>query len=578
MSRSSGGGETTRATKVPSFDPITLELVRNTLLSICEEMAGALVRSSHSPNIKERRDCSCCLYLPTGEMAVQAEHIPIHLGVMPYALKGILAQFPPERMQRGDTFIVNDPYYGGNHLPDFIIAGPLYLGNVLVGFAASMAHHNDVGGLSPRSMPATATEIFQEGLRVPPIQLSRGWEIINDVVRLISVNSRTPAERVADLRAQIATVRLAQRRIEELGRSYSAGDLLDAVSRILDLSEVAMRKRLREFPPGQWRGESIADYAGTPFPIKVRVEIQDGSCLVDFDGTSSQSHGVFNSCLSNTYASVLMALRVVLGGEIPPNGGLYRPLKIAVPEGTILNPRYPAAVSAATQVSYHTFEALMRALAPLAPHLVLADSGGGGVFSFGGRDLRSGSLYAYGEAIGGGFGAGASGDGESAVMPPVANLKDTPVEALEMSLPIRIERYGLVGGSGGAGKFRGGLGIRRYFRMLSPATCAFQISMNHKPPYGIEGGNSGAVTRIRILSAEGQLTAVNAYTTYEAQAGDVIMIDTAGGGGYGPPAERSPELARTDMENGYVSAAEESDEQYAAAQGASRMHLHGGQR
>src|SRR5438309_1242265 len=180
MPKRSVQAKRSRAAQAPPFDAITLELLRNSLLSICEEMAGALVRSSHSPNIKERRDCSCCIYTPEGEMAVQAEHIPIHLGVMPYALKGILAQFPPISMQPGDTFIVNDPYYGGNHLPDFIVAGPLFLAKTLVGFAASMAHHNDVGGLTPRSMPATATEIFQEGLRVPPIQLSRNWEIIND--------------------------------------------------------------------------------------------------------------------------------------------------------------------------------------------------------------------------------------------------------------------------------------------------------------------------------------------------------------------------------------------------------------
>jgi len=547
-SSSRGGGAS-------STDPISLELVRNGFLSICEEMAEALVRSSHSPNIKERRDCSCSIYTPAGEMVVQAEHIPIHLGVMPYALKGILKQFPPAQMAPGDTFIVNDPYYGGNHLPDFIVAGPLFLDRTLIGFAASMAHHNDVGGASPRSMPATSTEIFQEGLRVPPIQFSRRWEIFEDVLRVIVTNSRTPAERVADLRAQMATARLAQRRVEEIGERYHARELLDAVARILDLSEQAMRARLDTLPDRDLVGESIADYGTDLFPLKVRIRKQESGVVVDFSGTAPQCRGPFNSCMANTYASIFMALRVVLGGGIPPNGGLYRPIRMVVPEGTILNPRYPAAVSAATQVSYHTFEALMRAFAPLIPEQVIADSGGGGVFSFGGQNPRAGTLYAYGEAIGGGFGASASGDGDSAAMPPVSNLHDTPVESLEMGIPIRIEEYGLVEGSGGDGKFRGGLGIRRAFRFLEPATCSFQVSMSRKPPLGLEGGGQGAVTRIRVVTAEGQTVPVNAYMTYEARRGDLVILETAGGGGFGRRSERTPEAMESDIRNEYLAPA-----------------------
>lgn len=534
------------------LDPIGLELVRNSFLSICEEMAEALVRSSHSPNIKERRDCSCSLYTPAGEMAVQAEHIPIHLGVMPYALSGILEQFPPAVMEAGDTFIVNDPYYGGNHLPDFIVAGPLFLEKRLIGFAASMAHHNDVGGLSPRSMPATSTEIFQEGLRVPPIRLSRNWEIIDDVLRLIAVNSRTPSERVADLRAQIATVRLAQRRIEEIGGRYRARQLTEATARLLDLSEKAMQSRLAALPDEALRGESIADYGTELFPIQVTIQKREGGVVVDFSGTAPQCRGPFNSCMANTYASIFMALRVVLGEGIPPNGGLYRPIHMVVPEGTILNPTYPAAVSAATQVSYHTFEALMSAFAPLIPDQVVADSGGGGVFSFGGHNPRTGTLYAYGEAIGGGFGASSAGDGDSAAMPPVSNLHDTPVESIEMALPIRIEDYGLVEGSAGAGRYRGGLGIRRTFRFLESATCSFQVSMSRKPPRGLEGGSSGAVTRIRVDSTSGRSIPITSFTTYDAAAGDLVVLETAGGGGFGRPEDRDRAMVESDVMNEYV--------------------------
>jgi N-methylhydantoinase B len=533
-----------------SLDPITIELIRNAFLSICEEMARSLIRSSHSPNIKERRDCSCCLYSERGEVAVQAEHIPVHLGVMPYALQHILKQYSPEYMRSGDTYIVNDPYFGGNHLPDLIVAGPLFFKGKLVGFAASMAHHNDVGGLAPRSMPATAVEIFQEGLRIPPIKLSEDWIVNDDIFRLIAVNSRTPEERHADLRAQVATVRLAQRRLDELGQRYSVDMIMGAIEEIMSRSEAATRVFISKLPDEEWVGESSADFGGRLVPIRVRIYKCGSELVFDFAGTASETRSPFNSCLSNTYACVFMALRVSIIQDIPPNGGLYRALRINVPPGTILNPQYPAAVSAATQVSYHTFEALMRALAPLAPDSVIADSGGGGVFSFGGKDPRTGNLFAYGEALGGGAGADAHSDGESAVMPPISNLHDTPVEALEMTLPIQIPRYELVNGSAGIGRNRGGLGFRRAYRMLVPVRCSFQISMGSRAPIGLAGGGSGRPTRITIVH-ENSETSITAFSEYEASAGDTIVIETAGGGGFGASSERLPAQAASDAQNGY---------------------------
>jgi N-methylhydantoinase B len=518
------------------LDPIAVELIRNSFHSICDEMFKQLVRSSHSPNIKERRDCSCCLYAPDGEMVVQAEHIPIHLGTMPRALQAVLAQYPADEMQPGDAFVVNDPYFGGNHLPDLAVAAPLFLDGTLVGFAANMAHHTDVGGMSPRSMPAGAVEIFQEGLRIPPVRLAEGGRMNDDILRFIALNSRLPVERRTDLQAQVASLRIAQLRIEEMGRRYGAATLRAAQARLLDLGEAAMRRRIAALGDGRWHGSSAADFGGDLIPIEVEIYNEDGTLVVDFAGTGPQTASPFNSCLSNTHACVYMALRVVLADGIPASSGLYRAITLRAPEGSILNPRYPAAISAATQVSYHTFEALMRAFVSLAPDKVLADTGGGGVFSFGGFNPRSQAMFVYGEALGGGGGASAQGPGDAGVIPPVANLHDTPVEVLETSVPVRIERYELVEGSGGAGRHEGGAGLRRVFRMLAPVRCAFQISMPAKGPAGLCGGRSGSPTRITVARSDGSTLPITRYAECEVAAGDAVIIETAGGGGFGAPA------------------------------------------
>ncbi|MGI6853210.1 hydantoinase B/oxoprolinase family protein [Mesorhizobium sp. 1B3] len=533
------------------LDGIEIELIRSSLQSICEEMAEALVRSSHSPNIKERRDCSCCLYSREGEIAVQAEHIPIHLGVMANALAHILRDFPARDARPGDVFLVNDPYHGANHLPDFIVAGPLFVGDELVGFAASMAHHTDVGGMSPRSMPAGATEIFHEGLRIPPVKLVDFGVLQSGVERIIRANSRLPEERQADLGAQIASVVVAQNRFDELSGKYSAGDLNFAISQIVELSEIAFRKRVEALPERLWKGEALADFGDEGVPIRVTVGKRDGRLVVDFTGTGGQTLSPFNSCLSNTLACVYMAVRITIAEGIAANAGMYRGIDVVMPEGSILNPRFPCAISAATQVSYHTFDALMSALADIVPEKVLAGTGGGGVFSFGGIHPATHRLFAYGEALGGGSGASSVADGESGMIPPVANLHDTPVEVLETSLPVRIERYELVEGSAGEGRYRGGFGLRRAFRMLSPVRCSFQISMPANGPNGLYGGRSGKPTVATISYADGQRQTVSRFMEASVPAETLIVIETAGGGGYGKPASRPDNERALDEVLGY---------------------------
>lgn len=533
------------------LDSISIELVRNCFHSICDEMAESLVRSSHSPNIKERRDCSCCLYTSDGDIVVQAEHLPIHLGIMAVALRYVLADYPSGTMSPGDVFLVNDPYSGANHLPDFIVAGPLYLGKELVGFAASMAHHTDVGGLTPRSMPATATEIFHEGLRVPPVKLADAGKIVDSLRKIIAANSRLPAERMADLDAQIATIAVAQQRITELGRRYSAMDLRFAGAEILRHSEEAMRRCIIDLPDRICRGEALADFGPQSIPVRVKLTKQGGRLIIDFVGTGAQTESPFNSCMATTLACVFMAVRISIGEGIPANAGMYRALDIVVPEGTILNPRFPAAISAAIQVSYHTFEALVAAFSDFAPDRVLAGTGGGGVFSFGGVDPATGTLFAYGEALGGGSGASAFADGESGVIPPIANLRDTPVEVLETSMPVRIEKYELVEGSAGAGRYRGGFGLRRSFRMLTPVRCSFQVSMPTHGPSGLRGGGAGRPTDITIHTPQGNMSRVKRFGELSLEAGTLIEIETAGGGGYGSPDERDAAAILEDAARGY---------------------------
>lgn len=532
-------------------DAISMELIMNSLGGICEEMADALVRSSRSPNIKERRDCSCCLYTAKGEIVAQAEHIPIHLGVMAGALSFILKDFPLDSMRPGDVYMVNDPYHGANHLPDFIIVGPLFVDGDLVGFAASMAHHTDVGGMSPRSMPANATEIFQEGLRIPPIRLVETGRLNEAVERIIVTNSRLPEERRADLQAQIATIVVAQKRLSEIGMTYSATDIVATMDDVLDRSEIAMRESIRTLPRRRYEGAAVADFGGAAIPIAVAIEAKGDVLVVDFDQTGPQTMSPFNSCMAATLACVYMAARITVAKGLPVNAGLYRALDIRVPSGSILNPSYPAAISAAAQVSYHTFEALMAALAALYPGQVIAGSGGGGVFSFGGIAPDSGRLFAYGEALGGGSGASSAADGESGMIPPIANLHDTPVEALEMSLPVRIERYELVEDSGGRGQFRGGFGLRRSFRMLADVRCSFQVSMPTNGPTGLAGGDRGRETDITMIDPSGEVRRIDRFSEAFAVAGTLVNVETAGGGGYGDPSGRSETAKKDDARRGY---------------------------
>jgi N-methylhydantoinase B len=522
-------------TEDKKVDPVTQTLIRSALVGICDQMFATLVHSSHSPNITERHDCSCSIYTPAGQMCVVAEHIPAHLGVMPQAIHGMLARLPA-KPRPGDLLLTNDPYSGANHLPDLILAAPLFVGDRLMGYAAALSHHNDVGGIAPRSMPGDATEIFQEGLRIPPISAGRDWQLSPAVVTLISGNSRLPEQRVSDLNAQVSALRTAQGGITELCEEYGAQTVTAAQEALLDASEAAIRRRLREMPDGKWHARTAADPGGKSIPIEVAITKQGDQMSIDFAGTGPQTPTPYNAPIANSRSAVSFALQVLLGEDILPNAGFYRPFSIIVPPGSILNANYPAAISASTSVTEHVFDALQAALSDVFSQRIMAGSGYPGVFSFGGwQDSRP---YAYGGALGGGLGAGFGLDGENGVKAPLSNTRDISVEALEAEYPIRQLRYELIDNSGGAGQWPGGLGIRYVYELLHDSTCSFQPEFTSGGPPGIRGGEPGQRSVIWVTSPSGETTTVDRFLTVDCQRGSVIHIESAGGGGYGAAENR----------------------------------------
>lgn len=535
------------------INPVTLEVVRNGFISIAEEMGAGLVRSGYSPSLTERKDCSCSVYDKHGLMIAQAEHIPIHLGVMPQAIKGIFSLYPDEEMHPDDMFVLNDPYFGGNHLPDIIVIAPIFYEKAMLGFAASMVHHSDVGGVRPRSMPGSSTEIFQEGIRIPGVRLVDHGRIDRHVMRFITTNSRTPLNVAGDLRAQIAANFLACRRLDSLCRKYGRSVIEDCMRLIQENSERHMRAELAKLAAGTYFGESYVDRGTEKYRIVVTVKIAESSLTLDFTGTDPQTVSPVNAAPAATWAAIMFAVKSLTDPTIMPNWGTFKPISAVLPEGTIINPRSPAPVAGSCEVSYKTIEAIFKALETVCPERVIAGCGAGGVFSCGGYDARKQQVYAYGEALGGGYGASAVKDGESACMPTISNIKDSPVEVVEMKYPVRVLRFELRRDSAGDGRFRGGFGFCRSFKMLDGVSWSIQTTMSSLGPLGARGGTDGEVSQCIVNPGTQQERDLSGYCDAELTEGEVLEIRTAGGGGFGDPAEREPSLVREDVLNGLLS-------------------------
>ena len=515
------------------IDAVELEILRTQLESVADEMGQVLIRGAYSPNITERQDCSTALFDREGRLVAQAEHIPVHLGAMPAAVAAVRDHDP----RPGDVFALNDPFTGGTHLPDVTLVAPITPPEAddltetgIVGYAVSRAHHADVGGMTPGSMPAGAREIYQEGVRIPPVRLLGDGERNADVETLLLANVRNPDERRADLRAQIASTDRAESRIGDLLDAH--GDhLLDAFDAVIDYSRQRIRAELESLPDGQYHASDALEGDGITdrdVPIEVTVTVDGATVTVDFAGTADQVPGNVNAPLSVATSAVYYVIRCVTDPDIPPNHGCYEPVTVTAPEGSLLNPTPPAAVVGGNvETSQRVTDVVFAALADAAPDRVPA--GGQGTMN---NLLVGDSEFQYYETVGGGAGARPDGDGLSGVQVGMTNTLNTPVEALEAAYPLQVDEYAIRQESGGDGAHRGGDGLIREVTVLTDATVSLLTERRRHAPRGLAGGEGGQPGRNLLDGDE-----LPAKTTREVDAGATVRIETPGGGGHGDPED-----------------------------------------
>ena len=506
-----------------SLDPVSLAVLSSALVGIGEEMGAVLVRAAYSSNIKERRDCSTALFDATGLMVAQAEHIPVHLGAMPEAVAAVR-----ERNARpGDVFVLNDPYTGGTHLPDITLVSPLSHDDEIIGYAVSRAHHSDVGGMWPGSMPSDSRDIYQEGLVIPPVRLVRGGRVVEDTMNLIASNSRTPDLRRGDLRAQLAANSLAQERIAQLIERHGRNVVFEGFADVIAYAERRTRAALHEIADGTYRASGVIEGDGITdddVDVHARVTIEDDAMTIDFTGTAAAVEGNINCPASVTRSACFFALRVLVPDDVPANSGAYVPVTITAPPGSLVDARRPSAVVAGNvETGQRVADIVLRALGQAVP--LFAD--GQGTMN---NLIIGGPEWTYYETIGGGQGAGPSGPGPSGVHVGMSNTLNTPIEALELEFPLAVERYELLYSSGGRGLHRGGDGIVRSVRALQGARFAILSDRRRGGPSGAEGGGDGRPGRNRLGRRE-----LPAKTHGDLSEGDVLTIETPGGGGWGSP-------------------------------------------
>jgi len=521
------------------YDPIELELFKNIFISISEEMAAVLGRTALSPNIKERKDFSCALFNDRGETLAQGSHIPVHLGAMPLSVRAAMESV---RFEEGDLVILNDPYRGGTHLPDITCVSPVFVRGKLAFFAANRAHHSDVGGMTPGSMPL-AQEIFQEGLIIPPLKLVRKGKIDDGILALILSNVRTPDERRGDILAQVAANGIGRRRILETIERYGLAKVVRNGRLVQDYTERVLRRTIKSIPDGTYVFSDVLDDDGIsdcPIRIGVEIEVSGDTAVVDFSSSAPQVSGSVNANFAVTCSAVLYVFRSLVDEDIPFNTGLLRPLKIVAPKGLIVNAEFPAAtVGGNVETSQRIVDVLLGALAKALPGRVpAASSGTMNNVAFGGRDPTRERSFAYYETIGGGMGASPARDGLSGVHTHMTNSLNTPVEALENYLPVRIRRYGLRPDSGGRGRFKGGEGIVREYEFLVKSQLTIISERRKFPPYGLEGGRAGAVGRNTLIRKSREMV-LGSKINLRVEPGDVLRVETPGGGGYGRAGSRA---------------------------------------
>ena len=538
------------------FDPTTLEIYRALYTSVAEEMGIALRRTAFSPNIKERRDYSCAVFDADGRVIAQGDHMPVHLGSMPMAVAAALRVI---KLEPGDVVALNDPFAGGTHLPDVTLVMPVFLKKAVgrrqkaanknrlpadcllptadcLFYVANRAHHADIGGGTPGSM-GLASDIYGEGVTIPPIRLVRNGELVEDVMRLILANVRSNDERRGDFQAQIGSLNTGAVRLLEIVERRGAAEAADYASRLIDYSARMMRKVIRAIPDGDYEAMDVLDDDGVNarnININVKITIKESQARVDFTGSSPQVAGPINAVEAITVSAVSYVFRCLLGADVPASAGLMEPIQVVAPSGTVVNATHPAAVAGGNvETSQRIVDVLFKALSQAIPERIPAASQGTmNNLTIGGIDPRTRREFSYYETVAGGMGARPSHDGISAVHTHMTNSLNTPAEALEYAYPLRVQTYTVRKNSGGKGRYQGGDGVVREIETLAPARMSLLSDRRANQPYGLAGGEAGMAGKQAIIR-NGKAEPIASKGTWALEAGDRVRIETPGGGGWG---------------------------------------------
>lgn len=527
-----------RVEPAPPLDGVSLSLYQGWFTAVAEEMGATLMRAAHSPNITERLDHSCAVFDAKARLVAQAAHIPVHLGSMPRAVEAALALAP---FAPGDVVLLNDPFAGGTHLPDLTCVSPVFLAGRRTPdfFVASRAHHADVGGAAPGSLPL-AREVYEEGFRIPPVRLMRAGRPVQEVMALLLANVRTPDERRADLDAQLGAQRTGERRLRELAQRDRSTRLIAAANALLDATERRTRAAIRKLPTGRWSYQDVLDGDGlvdAPVRIALTLTLSHGRARFDWTDSDRQTRGPVNAVRAVVTAASMYALRCVLGDDIAVNDGLLRCVEVVTLPGSVVDPLPPAAVGAGNvETSQRLVDVAFGALARALPgQMPAASSGTMNNLLIGGVDPRTGRAFAYYETLGGGHGAGPASPGESAMQAHMTNTRNTPIETLEHAYPLHVVRTRIRRGSGGAGRMRGGEGIERVIEMRADARVTVIAERRLRGPWGLAGGAAGrpGVTKVRWRWGERREQTLAPKFTFDLPKGAVLTVASPGGGGHG---------------------------------------------
>jgi len=539
------------------MDPVSFEVIRNALVAATDEMVLALRRSAYSTNIKTRSDFSSAFFDAELRSVAQGFAQPVHLGSMVEQVPKAIRAYGADRLAPGDMLLTNDPYPSGVHLNDVSLIAPVHADGRLIGWVANIAHHVDVGGGAPASIGAFR-EVFQEGVIIPPVKLVDRGRIVDDVFRLVLAQIRSKHETAGDFRAQIAANATGARRVQALVERHGAETILEAMRELLDYTERRTRAELEALPHGTYEAEGLVDndgYTDEPVRLRARVTLAPDGAHFDTTGSDPQRRAPVNSTYAMTFSACAYALKCLIDPDLPVNDGFYRLISLAAPEGTVTNASWPGAVVGGWETHDRLVEVLFRAVLPALPERIPAGTKGMMCQAgFGSLDETAGTYTCFYETFAGGYGGRVSSDGPDAVQAHGQNTENAPIEETELNYPVRIGRLALVPDSEGAGRFRGGLGLRKDYVFDRPTTYTILADRDRFGPWGALGGEDARVAEY-VLVRDGVETRLGSKVTVELEAGDVISVRTCGGGGYGPPRERDPELVRRDVREGKVSAA-----------------------